>query len=96
MAGHLDRHGPTSAHTGAYMARRNRAKLIGPTGIVGPREIKGGILGPLGDAKAYNAFPLYRRQFRYFLLCGTKLMSLFCRQRGNALSIQSNTKKGVR
>ena len=29
---------PTQTHASAYVAQRKRAKLIGPTGIVGPRE----------------------------------------------------------
>ena len=32
---HLGRHIPMRVHVGAYMARRNRAKLIGPMGILG-------------------------------------------------------------
>ena len=42
--------GLAQTHVGPYVARRTeRAKLIGPTGIVGQGEI-GGVLGPVGDA----------------------------------------------
>ena len=40
------------------------AEWICPTSIVGTmidRDKRGGVLGPLGDAKAYNAFLLHRR-----------------------------------
>ena len=47
---HESRHEPMRAHGGAYVARRNRAMYIGPTGIVDPRKRIGGVLGPVGDA----------------------------------------------
>ena len=40
--------GPTRTHVGVYVARRNRAKLIGPTCIVGPRDRIGGRTRPSG------------------------------------------------
>ena len=52
----------TWTHAGTYVVLRiNRAKHIGPTGIVGPGDRIGGLLGLVGDAKHLGAFPLYRQ-----------------------------------
>ena len=55
----------TRTHVGAYVVRklRTRAKLIGPTGTVGPGKIKGGGGGgggtrPSGRRKAIKASAL--------------------------------------
>ena len=50
---------PAQTHTSAYMARSiNRAKLIGPTGIVGLEENKGGRTRPSRRRKAIRASTL--------------------------------------
>ena len=45
--------GPTRTHVGTNVAHklRTRVRLIGPMGTVGLGKIKGGVLGPIGDAR---------------------------------------------
>ena len=69
--------GPTWAHMGAYVARRNRAMLIEPTGIVGPRYRIGGVLSQVGDKERLSTFPLYRRAFPSFSFVWDYYVSLF-------------------
>ena len=52
---HQGRHGPMRANVGAYVVQRNRAKLIGPTGIVGPGDRIGGRTRPSGRRKLRSA-----------------------------------------
>ena len=58
--------GPTRTHASAYVAHNKRAKLIGPTGIVDPREIKRCVLGPEGDTNLEGHHSLYRQHFLPF------------------------------
>ena len=74
---------PTQTHMGAYMARSiNRAKLIGPIGVVGPRERMGGVLGPLGDAKSQWSLSFNKQNLPCLLPCGTNMFHPFCRRHG--------------
>ena len=88
---------PTRIHVGAYVARRRRTKVIGPTGIVGPGEcMGGGVLGPVGNTNSQCSLPFYRQQIQIFLSCGTNLFHPFFTQCCGSWSIRSNARKDTR
>ena len=53
-------------HLHGAQAKDNRAKLIGPTGIMDPVEIKGGIRGLVGDTNSEEHPSLLRQNFSPF------------------------------